>query len=454
VSHLLVVDDDPAVRRSLAAALDPEGLRISAAATAAEGLAIFMRSAPDVTLLDLFLPDQHGLEVLKQIRARDPEAAVIVVTASDDVRDGVEAMKQGALEYLVKPYDPDALKVLLRRILETRRAVQEMSVQQRRQSERYSFDAIEAATPAFAAVLAEARKLAASPSLTILIEGETGVGKEFLARAIHHASPRAAGPFTAVSCAAIPDTLIESELFGHEAGAFTDARNRKKGLFELADRGSLLLDEIGELAPAVQAKLLRAIETRSFRRVGGTDDLTVDARIMAATNVVLERAVERKAFREDLYYRLKVGHLTIPPLRERPDDLLALARRLLDEICRELGRRPLAMAAETERVLARYRWPGNVRELRNVLERAVLLHEGDGRIGPGALPALPDRPADAGPAGVGGAGASLEDIERAHILRVLESFGGNQTRAAKALGISRNTLWEKLRHYRVGGTAA
>ena len=447
MKHLLVVDDDPAVRRSLAAALEAEGLRISSASTAAEGLAVFAQGNPDAVLLDLFLPYRHGLEVLKDMRAQDPEAAVIVVTASDDVRDGVEAMKLGALEYLVKPYDPEALKVMLRRILETRRAIREFGAHRREQSARFTFDAIEAVTPAFAAVIIQARRLAQSPTLTILIEGETGVGKEFMARSIHHASPRAGGPFTAVSCAAIPEALIESELFGHEAGAFTDARTRKQGLFELADGGTLLLDEIGELVPAVQAKLLRAIETRSFRRVGGTVDLTVDTRILAATNVVLERAVERKAFREDLYYRLKVGHLVIPPLRDRAEDLLPLARRLLGEICRELGRRPLALGPATEAALVRYPWPGNVRELRNVLERAVLLHDGDGPVGPAAV-TLPE---GAGMRAASAAGASLEAVEKEHILRVLEACGGNQTRTARQLGISRNTLWEKLRAYRVGG---
>jgi two-component system response regulator AtoC len=441
--HLLVVDDDPAVRRSLASALEGEALRVTSAGTAEEGLRLFETETPDAVILDLFLPDRHGLEVLKEIRGRDPEAAVIVVTASEDVRDGVEAMKLGAVEYLVKPYDLETLKVLLGRALSVRRDSRELGVHRRRQSERYSFDALECRTPAFAAVVAQARKLAASPTLTLLLTGETGVGKEFLARAIHHASPRAGGPFTAISCAAIPEALLESELFGHEPGAFTDARSRKRGLFELAEGGTLLLDEIGEMSTAMQAKLLRAIETRTFRRVGGTEDLSVDARIVAATNVDLDRAVAERRFREDLYYRLKVGHLAVPPLRDRPDDLLPLARRLLGEICRELGRRPPGLSPATEAALVRYRWPGNVRELRNVLERAVLLHEGDGPIEPAHLPPL-EAPAPA-------AAGTLAEVERAHILRVLESCGGNQTRAARKLGISRNTLWEKLKQYRAGG---
>jgi len=440
--HLLVIDDDPAVRRSLAAALEGDGLRVTPAATAEEGLALYGRDMPDIVVLDLFLPDRHGLEVLKSLRAGDPEAAVIVVTASDDVRDGVEAMKLGALEYLVKPYDLDALRVLIGRTVSRRREVQELGAHRRQESRRYTFDALASENPACAAMVATARKLAASPTVTLLLEGETGVGKEFMARAIHHASPRAAGPFTAISCAVIPENLLESELFGHEAGAFTDARSRKRGLFELAESGTLFLDEVAEMSPATQAKLLRVIETRSFRRVGGTEDLTVDTRIVAATNVVLERAVEAKQFREDLYYRLKVGHLVIPPLRDRPEDLISLAGRLLGDVCRELRRPVPALSSAVQEAFRRYHWPGNVRELRNVLERAIILHEGAGPIEPVHLPPL------AGPAAA--AGSALIDVEREHILRVLEACGGNQTKAAKALGISRNTLWEKLKHYRAG----
>ncbi len=443
MKRLLVVDDDPAVRRSLALALESEGLKISAAGTAAEGLESFNSQAPDAVILDLFLPDRHGLEVLRDIRIKDPDAAVIVVTASEDVRDGVEAMKRGALEYLVKPYDIEALKVLLQRVLETRRDRQELGRHRRTLTERYTFDAIECRTPAFAAVVAQARKLAASAHATILLEGETGVGKEFFARAIHHASPRAAGPFTAISCAAIPETLLESELFGHEPGAFTDARTRKRGLFELAEGGTLLLDEIGEMAPAMQAKLLRVIETRAFRRVGGTDDLGVDTRIIAATNVVMERAVASKAFREDLYYRLKVGHLTIPPLRERTDDLGPTADRMLGEICRELGHKPCALSDGARAAILGYRWPGNVRELRNVLERALLLREGDGPVEPVHLPSLEAMSPEAS--------GTLADLERDHILRTLKASGDNQTRAARTLGISRDTLWKKLKSYRPGG---
>ncbi|MEK7474934.1 MAG: sigma-54 dependent transcriptional regulator [Candidatus Coatesbacteria bacterium] len=441
--HLLVIDDDPAVRRSLAAALEGDGLRVTLAATAAEGQALYLRETPDVVVLDLFLPDRHGLEVLKTLRAGDPEAAVIVVTASDDVRDGVEAMKLGALEYLVKPYDLDALRVLIGRTVSRQREVQELGAHRRQQSQRYTFEALASENPACAAMVATARKLATSPTVTLLLEGETGVGKEFMARAVHHASPRAAGPFTAISCAAIPETLLESELFGHEAGAFTDARSRKRGLFELAEGGTLLLDEVAEMVPATQAKFLRVIEARSFRRVGGTEDLTVDTRIIAATNAVLERAVEAKRFREDLYYRLKVGHLVIPPLRDRPEDLLPLAGRLLADICRELRRPVPALSPAVQEAFRAYHWPGNVRELRNVLERAVILHEGTGSIEPAHLPPL------SGPATAGS--ATLTDIEREHILRVLEHHGGNQTKAAKALGISRNTLWEKLKQYRSGG---
>ncbi len=452
--HLLIIDDDPAVRRSLGLALEETGLKISSAATAAEGLAIFAGGAPDVVILDLFLPDAHGLEVLKAMRGKDPDAAVVVVTASDDIRDAIEAMKQGALEYLVKPYNLDALRGLIQHALSLQRTRMELGTHRKAQSDRYTFDAIERATPAFAAVIDLARKLAASPTVTLLIEGETGVGKEFLARAVHHASARGDGPFTAISCAAIPETLLESELFGHEAGAFTDAKGRKKGLFELAEGGTLFLDEIGEMAPGMQAKLLRVIETRNFRRVGGTEDITVDARLIAATNVVIEEAVAAKRFREDLYYRLKVGHLRLPPLRERMDDIVPLAARLLAEACREMGRKPPALSPAVQAAFRLYRWPGNVRELRNVLERAMILNDGPGAIELAHLPAEfsagAGRPAGGGPeAGV----RSLLDVEREHILRVVKALDGNHTRAARQLGISRTTLWEKLKSYKPDAAA-
>ena len=448
--HLLVVDDDPAVRRSLGRALEEGGHKVSYASNAEEGVAVFDRALPDLVILDLFLPDQHGLEVLKRIRGRDPDAAVIVVTASDKATDAVKAMKLGALEYLVKPYDLEALMVFVQKALDQSRTRMELGAHRKSQSERYSFDAMECANAGYASVISLARKLAESPTMTLLVEGETGVGKEFVARAVHHVSPRSEGPFIAISCAAIPDALLESELFGHEAGAFTDARGRKKGLFELADDGTLLLDEIGEMSPAVQAKLLRAIETRSFRRVGGTEDIVVDTRIIAATNVVIERAVAEKRFREDLYYRLKVGHLVIPPLRDRQEDLLPLADRLLIEICRDLGRRGLVLSPEVREAFTRYRWPGNVRELRNVLERAVILKEGEGPIELSHLPreiqgALPAVEPDSVPAA---ADRPLKEVEREHIFRVLKACSGNHARAARVLGISRTTIWEKLKQYR------
>jgi len=449
--HLLVVDDDPMVRRSLGRALEEKGLKVSSAASAAEGIQLYESGAHDLVILDLFLPDMHGLEVLKQLRERHPEVAVIVVTASDDVRDAVAAMKLGALEYLSKPYDLEALMVLIQHAMEQSRTRQELGTRKKQESRRYSFDLMEHANPGYGAVLALAKNLAQNASVTVLIEGETGVGKEFIARTMHHAGPRAGGPFVPLSCAAIPDTLLESELFGHEAGAFTDARSRKKGLFEMAEGGTLFLDEIGEVSVGMQAKLLRAIETRSFRRVGGTEDLTVDTRLMAATNVVMERALAEKKFREDLYYRLKVGYIMIPPLRDRPEDLLPLARRLSEEVCREMGRRPRGLSPEAEEAFRLYRWPGNVRELKNVLERAVILQDSDGLIEPVHLPhelsGTGGAEADAGAARSSDGNASLAHVEREHVLRILNGCGGNHTRAAKALGIARTTLWEKLKQY-------
>jgi len=447
--QLLVVDDDAAVRRSLGTALEGAGLRVAVAANGAEGLKSFEGSRPDLVVLDLFLPDMHGLEVLRRMRAADPEAVVIVVTASDEVRDAVEAMKLGAMEYLVKPYDLEALRMLITRSLERRRDTLELGEHHRRMGERYSFSAMESRNGVFVEMVAVAKRLAGNPTVTVLIEGETGVGKEFLARAIHGASPRSGGPFVAISCAAIPEALLESELFGHEAGAYTDARARKRGLFELAEGGTLFLDEVAEMPVSMQAKLLRAIETMTFRRVGGTEDCTVDARLVAATNVVLESAVRDKSFREDLYYRLKVGRLTVPPLRARPEDLLPLAERLLREVCREQGRREFGLADAARSAVAAYRWPGNVRELRNVLERAVILHDGDGPVEARHLPRELSGSGEslAGPAAGPAGETSLSAIEREHILRTLKACDGNHTKAARVLEISRTTLWEKLRKY-------
>lgn len=443
--RILVIDDDPAIRRSLDYALSDSNLKVSLAGTAAEGLEAYQRDTPSAVVLDLFLPDRHGLEVLKEIREKDSDAAVIVVTASDKLRDAVEAMKLGAIEYMVKPYDVEALRMLIHQAIRTRRERMELGAQRKSQIGRYSFGAMATANAGMKAVVEFAGKLAQNPTVTVLIEGETGVGKEFMARAIHNASPRAEGAFVAISCAAIPESLLESELFGHEAGAFTDARTRKVGLFELAEDGTLFLDEVAEMSTGMQAKLLRAIETKTFRRVGGTVDLSVDTRIISATNMDLDRAMREKRLREDLYYRLKVGHLRIPPLRERPEDILLLAGRLLGGIIQELGRPPLSISEGAGKALLSYRWPGNVRELHNVMERAAILQEAGDVLEADRLP-VEIRTPGAGTVAGGGAN-SLEEMERDHILRAYEEHGKKVTQVAKALGISRTTLYEKLKKY-------
>ena len=443
--RILVIDDDPAIRRSLDYALSDSNLKVSLAGTAAEGLAAYQRDTPAAVVLDLFLPDRHGLEVLREIREKDSEAAVIVVTASDKLRDAVEAMKLGAIEYMVKPYDVEALRMLIHQAIRTRRERMELGAQRKTQIGRYSFEAMATVNKAMKSVVDLAWKFAQNPTVTVLIEGETGVGKEFMARSIHNASPRAGGAFVAISCAAIPEALLESELFGHEAGAFTDARTRKAGLFELAEDGTLFLDEVAEMSTGMQAKLLRAVETKTFRRVGGTEDLSVDTRIISATNMDLERAMRDKRMREYLYYRLKGGHVRIPPLRERAEDILPLATSLLNDICRELARPPLVISDEAGKALLSYRWPGNVRELRNVLERAAILQETGDVLEADRLPSEIRSPGLGVVAG-GGAG-SLEEMERDHILRAYEEHGRKITLVAKALGISRTTLYEKLKKY-------
>jgi len=426
MTSILVVDDDRTVRETLADFFDALGYVVRSAATATAGRQAAAEHAPDVVLVDLRLPDASGLTLLEALRADDPELGVIMLTGHADVPTAVRAMQQGALDFLEKPVDLEALGVAVDRAAELVRLRREVSVLRTRRGE-----VDDSASPGDPPSLERLIELAArNDDVPVLIVGETGTGKGFVARRIHERSARAAQPFVEVNGASLSATFLESELFGHERGAFTDAKQAKRGLFEVAGRGTLFLDEIGEVVTEVQPKLLKVLEERTFRRLGGTSELRSDARVVAATNQPLAQRVQEGAFRADLYYRLQVLTLALPPLRERRDELAELARAFAP------GGSRLSEAAL--RAIERYDWPGNVRELKNTLWRASLLAEGS-EVQPRHL-SLPEQPGLAAPAPV-----TLAEVERAAIVDALGVTGGNRMQAAQRLGIARSTLLEKIK---------
>ena len=426
MTSILVVDDDRTVRETLADFFDALGYVVRSAATATAGRQAAAEHAPDVVLVDLRLPDASGLTLLEALRADDPELGVIMLTGHADVPTAVRAMQQGALDFLEKPVDLEALGVAVDRAAELVRLRREVSVLRTRRGE-----VDDSASPGDPPSLERLIELAArNDDVPVLIVGETGTGKGFVARRIHERSARAAQPFVEVNGASLSATFLESELFGHERGAFTDAKQAKRGLFEVAGRGTLFLDEIGEVVTEVQPKLLKVLEERTFRRLGGTSELRSDARVVAATNQPLAQRVQEGAFRADLYYRLQVLTLALPPLRERRDELAELARAFAP------GGSRLSEAAL--RAIERYDWPGNVRELKNTLWRASLLAEGS-EVQPRHL-SLPELPGPAAPAPV-----TLAEVERAAIVDALGVTGGNRMQAAQRLGIARSTLLEKIK---------
>jgi DNA-binding NtrC family response regulator len=450
VASILVVDDEHLIRWSLEQQLRREGHQVRVAATAADALQAARADMPDVVLLDVRLPDGDGVEVLERLRGMDAEVIVILITAHGSVGPAVRAMKLGAADYLMKPVDPDELAVTIRRGLETRTLRREVARFQAEVQDGARLADLVGASPLTLQLRGLIERIAQSGTTTVLLEGESGTGKDLVARIIHFESARAAAPFVAVNCVALPEHLLESELFGHERGAFTDAKAAKKGLFEQADGGTVYLDEIGDMKADLQAKLLRLIEEKTFRRIGGVRDLRVDVRIIAATNRDLVRALDAGQFRKDLYYRLRVFPLGLAPLRQRREDILPLAAHFLTRFGREMRRERLALASEAERALLEHDWPGNVRELRNVLERAIILAPGDTlelehlppEIAAGETTGLPTEaptlPAE---------GLSLEEVERQLVRQALDATGGNQVRAARLLGISRDALRTRMRRF-------
>jgi len=445
---ILIIEDDETLRLTLRGFLLRQGFEVQVAACGMEGMALAREYRFGLVLLDLRLPDIPGLEVISRLREFDDEAMVVTMTAYPEVRTAVAALKAGAYDYINKPFDLEDLDSLIRRALETRHLRREVEWRRVQGGVGVSPGLI-GASAAFRGLLETTRKIAAASHVPCLILGESGTGKEHIAQAIHSQSPRSNGPWVTLNCSALPEGLLESEMFGHEKGAFTDARQAKKGLLELADGGSLFLDEIGDLSMALQPKLLRVIENKNFRRLGGQKEIRVDVRFVAATHRNLPEMVKNGLFREDLFYRLNVGTIAVPALRQRQDDIVPLAEHFLAVAARTFGTPALTMHPGIAPRLTAYAWPGNIRELRNVMERAAILADG-GEIGFDHLPpeivANRQAPSATGNKPLSG-DLSLAAVDRQHILIVLKHTGGNKTRAAELLGINRLTLRNKLREY-------
>jgi two-component system response regulator FlrC len=440
MARVLVVDDEEGVREYVAEALSRDGHEVSEARDGTLALKALETDAFDVVLTDLKMPGIDGMEVVRRVRATAPETEVIVLTAHGTVETAVEAMKLGACDYLGKPLgSPAELRMVVTRALERRSLALGRERERSTETPRLSWG-----DPAMTPVLDAVAKVART-SASVLLLGESGTGKSLVARAIHDASPRASGPFVAVNCAALPTNLIESELFGHEKGAFTGAHAQRRGRIELAEGGTFFLDEIGELAPDLQAKLLRVLEEKSFERVGGTRTMRADVRWVAATHRDLRSAIGSGKFREDLYHRLAVFPLHLPPLRERRKDLVPLAETLLVSVCGEIGRGTMTLSADAREAITQHDWPGNIRELRNALERGAIVASGS--VIDAAALAIEAR-ADARPGSTPPAsGGTLEALELEAIKRALAEHQGNRKKAAGTLGIGVRTLYEKLKRY-------
>ncbi|HEY0763048.1 MAG TPA: sigma-54 dependent transcriptional regulator [Pyrinomonadaceae bacterium] len=452
--QILVVDDDEAIRWTLREALQSWGFAAVEAGSVAEALKQFKAELPAAVLLDIDLPDGSGLDVLREIKREHAEAIVIMITGNVQIDNTISALRGGAYDFIAKPINLEELRITIRNAIETRHLRREVAQVRKERAREFNFRQIVGESPAMKKMLALAAKVAESEVSSVLLQGESGTGKDLVAKAIHYGSQRSEGPFVAVNCAALPATLIESELFGYEKGAFTDAKARKEGLFEQAEGGTLLLDEIGELELSLQAKLLRVLEEGAFRRVGGLKDIPLDVRVLAASNRDLKTESEAGRFRLDLYYRLSIIQIDIPALRERGDDVLLLSQHYIETIGAKLRRNKITgLAPETMAVFRKYDWPGNVRELRNVIERALILEDADQittEYLPGSLLMSPQLEQSSSPDVstrfvLPDEGIQLDETELSFVRQAIQRSGGNQTRAAELLGISRDQLRYRLK---------
>jgi DNA-binding NtrC family response regulator len=469
---VLIVDDEKLVRWSLRQKCEEWGYHVLEAENGAAALRVAHNESPDLVLLDVRLPDASGIELLEQLKKSGDARAVIMITADPQLEDVKTALKLGAYDFVGKPLDFDELAVAVKNALETTRLRSEVESLRGEMRRRTGYHNVVGVSQKMSELLGFVNKVAASEATTILVQGESGTGKDLIAKAIHYESRRQDKPFVAINCSAIPETLMEAELFGHERGAFTDAKTMKKGLFEMADGGTLFLDEIGELSPLLQAKLLRVLEDQVIRRVGGVRDMQVDVRVIAASNRDLERAVRESQFRQDLYYRLAIISIFLPPLRERKEDILPLVEFFISRYNRKFRKNVTGITDETRKLMLKYDWPGNVRELKNAVERAMILEE-DTKLNPDYLPfavakqhsALTAFESSSGQNGGGGSGkqlpdgrslpkleipeggTSLEEVERELVEIAMSQANGNQTHAARLLDISRDALRYKLKKF-------
>jgi two-component system, NtrC family, response regulator PilR len=438
--RLLIVDDEASILDFLALLFQSEGYEVETARSAAAARRALERGGPDLVLCDILMPDGNGLDLLKEIKAADGNTPVIMMTAYTSTKSAIEAMKLGAYDYISKPFDVEELKIVVQKAFERAELAEENVYLRRELEQKYTFNNIIGKSPRMQAVFGLIERIARTSS-TVLIHGESGTGKELIARAIHFASPRSARRFLSINCGALPENLLESELFGHERGAFTGAVREKKGLFQEADRGTLFLDEIGEMTPSMQVKLLRAIQEKTVRKVGGNQEETVDARIIAATNQDLEGRLATGEFREDLYYRINVLPIHLPPLRQRREDIPLLAEFFLQKYCREMELPPRQISVEAIQMLESYDWPGNVRELENLIERALALSHAE-TVTTRDLPVylLRERRTNSDLVQLPAEGldleAYLEDIRAQLMAEALDRAGGVQTQAAELLKMS------------------
>ncbi|MBI4745747.1 MAG: sigma-54-dependent Fis family transcriptional regulator [Deltaproteobacteria bacterium] len=424
VERIVVIDDEAATRRLMEQTLKKQGYEVLLASNGDEGLRIVMEESPDVTLLDIQLPDTNGIELLQKIRELNSDTVVIMATATDDLKVAVKAMKLGAYDYINKPFHIDDLILTVNKAMDTARLRREVVSLKEERNRNAGIEEIIGVSSHIQGILSMIKKISESEATTILIQGETGTGKELIAKALHYESSRRDRPFMGINCSAVPENLLESELMGHEKGAFTDAKSLRKGLFETADGGTVFLDEIGDMPLQMQTKLLRILGERSFRRVGGTKDINVDLTVISATNKDLSKGVEDGIFRKDLYYRLQVIPIYIKPLRERRDDILPLTKHFINYFNKKFRKCVKSISPETEKLLLEYAWPGNVRELRNVIERVILLGDGD---------VLTTEPLPAEMTHKGSEGNGMTSY--------------NQTKAAKKLGIGVDALRYRMKKY-------